>query len=343
MQNFSAASRLIRPVLAALLFVVFSALLTGCNGGEESTATAGFFSNDSMPEMAMRALEADGMDMAESLEAVTVERSAADSGPALGALLGRKIIREGSLVLEVADVPSSLERAKAIADSNGGYVANSHFYGDSNKDPEDASFSAFLSLRIPSDKFEAVTAQLEATAERVISSSTSSQDVTGQVTDWESDLRNLAAVERQYLTLLTRADEIEDILGVTDRLNSTRREIENIESQLAVYESLIDLSTINVDLISSDDDDQSGFGIWDAALAGWQASLDTLEFIAKAILAAVAFSWWLAPVVVLLALLLRQVMRRRRRTQANADSPTSATSATGDGTISPPPSSTGPS
>jgi len=236
-------------------------------------------------------------------------------GASSASVLGRTIIRNGYVALEVESVGRAFEAAQALAATHGGYVADSSFSGDLGGDDERERFTyANLTLRIPADRYDRVVADLRALALRVLSISTNTQDVTGEVTDLESDLRNLRAVESQYLELLGHATEVGDVVLVHDRLTQTRGQIERIQGSLALLQSLADLSTLQVELQSQPpDDEQDGGSLLDAARDGWEASLATLNVIARAGLAVIAFSWWLVPiVVVVLAVLYRRGLLTRR-------------------------------
>ena len=243
-------------------------------------------------------------------------------------LLGRTIIRSGSVALEVESVDASFEAVRSIAVANGGFVADSTFFGGSptaggaNGGRDEGPRFAALALRIPAERFEQVVADLRGLAIRVTSISTSSQDVTGEVTDLESDLRNLRAVESQYLTLLGRADAIGDVLQVQDRINQTRAQIERAEGRLALLESLADLATLRVELQAPGTPvvaEGGSSGPLDAARAGWEASLDTLRNIASVGLATVAYSWWLLPFITIALVALRRWGAPLRRPRATMD------------------------
>ena len=239
----------------------------------------------------------------------------AGGGVASASLLGRTIIRDGSVVLEVESVTTAFDAVRTLAAANGGFVAQSSFAGDFGTDDDDDTpryAYGSLTLRIPAERFDRVVADLRSLAVRVLSASTSSQDVTGEVTDLESDLRNLRAVEAQYLELLGRASAVNDVLLVHDRLNQTRGQIERIEGSLALLESLADLSTIHVELQArAPGAPTGGDGLLDAGRAGWESSLAVLNTLARAGLAVIAFSWWLVPVVVLVLLLYRRGLLSR--------------------------------
>ena len=119
---------------------------------------------------------------------------------------------------------------------------------------------------------------------------------------------------------MEKGEAISDIVAVTDRLNDTRREIERIESRLATFSKLVALATLSVELEAVLGPSEAElFGPPDAARAGWEASWVFLETLLEAILATLAFSWWLIPLLVLLALLLRHLRSRRIRRQSSPE------------------------
>jgi hypothetical protein len=76
----------------------------------------------------------------------------------------------------------------------------------------------------------------------------SGQDVTGEVVDLESRLRNKRAEERQYLDVMNRAKRISDIVTVSNELYRVRGEIEEAEGRLKYLKSSAAMATINVNL-----------------------------------------------------------------------------------------------
>lgn len=162
--------------------------------------------------------------------------------PAPAAALDRKIIQNASLDLAVEDVDRAFNEVGRIASSAGGFVASSSFYSQ-----EEQRFAS-ATLRVPAERYEDVLTQLRRLALEVVGQSSSSQDVTGEYTDLQSQLRNLEAAERQYLLLLEQARTITDILTVQDRLNQTRGEIEYVKGRMNLLESLSDMASIDVAL-----------------------------------------------------------------------------------------------
>lgn len=80
------------------------------------------------------------------------------------------------------------------------------------------------------------------------SESTSSQDITQEYVDLQSRLKNAQATESQYLTLLTKATTVQDILNIQDKLSQTRQQIEQIKGRMQYLEQNSAMSLITVSL-----------------------------------------------------------------------------------------------
>ncbi len=269
----------------------------GVPGDREDAATLG-----SLP-LAVPAMEteADG-----AMQASAFAPSGFSGAGGAADLLGRDIIRSGSMDLEVESVGSAFERVSAIATAAGGFVADSAFFGREDQQ------SAHMTLRIPAGRFDSVVSELGAIAAEVVAVSTSSQDVTGELTDLQSQLRKLRAVESQYLQLLDRTSNIGEVLQVQDRLNQTRSEIDRTEGRIQLLERLSDLSTLSVSLrpVAAAAQVTDG-GPLAAAQAAWEASLATLNAVAIVAVAVTVYSWWLLPLLAAAVLVGRRAMQLR--------------------------------
>jgi len=127
-----------------------------------------------------------------------------------------------------------------IATEFGGYVVSSHISG------EEQDRRGTISIRVPDDKFEPTLAELRNLAVRVKSESTSSRDVTEEYIDLEARLKNAEATESQYLALLDKATDVEDILRIYDSLSRVRSEIEQIKGRMQYLERTSSMSLITV-------------------------------------------------------------------------------------------------
>ncbi len=155
----------------------------------------------------------------------------------------RMIVRNGEMSLVVEDVPEAQDEIAGLAVRLGGWVVNSNIYG------EEAEMRGYITIRIPSEKFDQTLAELRALAVRVTSESTSTEDITEEYVDLESRLRNAEATESQYLALLNQAEEVEDILKIYEALSRIRYEIEQIKGRMQYLEQISAMSQISVDLV----------------------------------------------------------------------------------------------
>ena len=154
----------------------------------------------------------------------------------------RMIVRTGEMSLVVGDVVDARDGIAQLAVKLDGYVVSSRISG------EEEDLRGRISIRVPDDKFEQTLAELRNLAVRVTSESTSSKDVTEEYIDLEARLKNAKATESQYLALLEKATDVEDILRIYEGLSRVRREIEQIKGRMQYLERTSSMSLISVHL-----------------------------------------------------------------------------------------------
>lgn len=297
--------------LVPALLLLAASLLVACGGDDEASppqmgGADGVASSDLGTTGASKG--EDGLSVAPGAPAPGVGGGGTSGGSLnLPSTLNRTIIRNGSVELTVESVAESFNQVRNLAEAAGGFVAESNFRG------RDENQSATLRLRVPAGEFGDIIASLEEMAVEVRSVTSSSQDVTEEFTDLESSLRNLRAVEQQYLTLLGQAKEINDILLVQDRLTWVRNDIEQIQGRMKLLGDLADLATINVSLYPvSPEGDASGDGFVDRIAGAWDSSLETLANLGTGLAVALVWSWWLIPIVLVFFFIERRYSARRR-------------------------------
>lgn len=154
----------------------------------------------------------------------------------------RMIVRTGEMRLVVEDVVAARDEIAQLAVKYQGYVVSSQISG------EEQEMRGYISIRVPDDKFESTLVELRGLAIRVTSESTSSKDVTEEYVDLQSRLKNAEATENQYLALLQKAENVEDILRIYERLSQVRSEIEQIKGRMQYLERTSSMSLISVRL-----------------------------------------------------------------------------------------------
>lgn len=224
--------------------------------------------------------------------------------PAAQPLPERMIVRNGRIELTVDHVPGTLETVTALAGRLGGVVLTSEVR------ERDGQPFATLSLRVPSARYDEAMSELRRLAVKVDAENSNAQDVTEEFADLGLQVRNLEATETQYLELLKRAQSVEDVLRVQQRLGEVRTQIERLKGRMNALQRRSDFSQIDVTLRA----DTIGFRPLRYARASWETSLRALE---AAIALAVA-GWWLW---LLIAALVLWTRRRRGPRPSSAPPP----------------------
>jgi len=160
---------------------------------------------------------------------------------AVGETTEKRIIKIGSMKIEVVEIDVANSEIINIVQARDGFVQNSNLWIDSS-----GKQNSTITIKIPADKFEDTYTQIKRLAKNIESENISGKDVTEEYVDLQAQLKNYRAEEEQYLSILEKATTIDDILKVTKQLSIVRGSIEAIEGRLKYLDSLTNFSTITV-------------------------------------------------------------------------------------------------
>jgi hypothetical protein len=152
----------------------------------------------------------------------------------------RNLILTAKIDMRSQDPWVTADRAQAIALGLGGDVLNLSQSG--NGDNRTAS----LTIRVPSSRFNDAIRQLKDLEGEVANSVVSTQDVTDQFVDLQARLAAKQSEEQRYLSLLARANTIDEILKIDSALTTVRTQIEQLTGQINSIKSRTDFSTISL-------------------------------------------------------------------------------------------------
>lgn len=159
----------------------------------------------------------------------------------------RKLIRTVSLNVETTDFDNLLTTIQQSAATDGGYIEQSEISGTSISSGNTRKRFAFLMVRIPSAKLDGFLTQMSAKS-NVMNRSENVQDVTLQYTDIESRKKSLTIEQERLWALLEKADTLEAVIALEERLSEIRYQLEGFESQLRTYDNQVDYSTVHISI-----------------------------------------------------------------------------------------------
>jgi hypothetical protein len=152
-----------------------------------------------------------------------------------------KIVRTGTITLEVTSVPTALQTARDAIRAMGGYIGASQTWN------EDDRPYATVTYRIPVERWEEaldLLRRLNGQTTKVVAEQTQAVEVTGAVVDLEARIKNLRASEAALQAIAAKAVRISDVLEVQAQLTQVRGEIESLTAQLTDLEDRASFATL---------------------------------------------------------------------------------------------------
>lgn len=277
-----------------LIILINAALLSSCAALAPAPSRSEVMveMEEAMP--AMEAPMASKMDY--STDAYMAEAGYGVVSDMAAASVERIVIKNANLSIVVADPPQSIDAIAQMAESMGGFVVNSNLYKVTTSSGLEVP-NASITVRVPADQLETALEQIKAMVENprvdILSEDVSGQDVTSEVTDLESRLRNLQAAEEQLLLIMEEARRSEDVLATFRELTSVREQIEVIQGQIKFYRESASLSAIYVNLQAKEAVEPITIGRWQPGVEAQkaiQALLDGGKFLVNAMIWLVLFA-----------------------------------------------------
>ncbi|RJQ41170.1 MAG: DUF4349 domain-containing protein [Anaerolineaceae bacterium] len=298
-----------KRLFISLLLLVFS--ITSCSMARSSSETVSSEKMYSADQVAMEEAPA------------VAEEAVYASGAVPSYDVERIVIKNADLSLVVTDPVSALETISQMADEKGGFVVNSYVYKVTSSSGKELP-AATITIRVPAEMLEDTLAEIKALVDDpntdILSETVSGQDVTSEVTDLESRLRNLQHAEAQLLEIMDNATDTEDVMAVFQELITIREDIEVLQGQLKYYQESAKLSAIYINLQAKEAVAPITIGGWRPSLTlqrALQALVDGLKFLANAIIWIVIF---VAPIALVIGLpiyfILKAAKKRRLKKKA---------------------------
>lgn len=238
-----------RKLLVGLLTLVISFSMVGCGKSSESTADA---LNEQVSVNFSKPIKGD----TEKLDLTFSEEKSATSGQVVSnnasgqnidnmANVSQKIIFTGQVNLETIEFEKDKTGLCQYISSIGGFTQNSTVHGSGIG--YGGLKSAEYVFRIPKAKYSQSFIDLRKFGTVVLEQS-SGEDVTEQYFDTEARLKSLKIQQERLQELLKKAVKMDDILKIEKELQTTLYEIENYTGTLKKWDSLVEYSTLAVNI-----------------------------------------------------------------------------------------------
>ena len=250
--------RLYSFLLPAALLLCFA--LFACSSGSGSAASRGAASRAALggsKSAAGTGGTAEGGNR--TAEAAVSAQPSASGGSGSGAD-SRKVVKSAELSLQTVRCEESAAKFEALVASFGGYIESSSVQGKGagGGSGRAASYTA----RLPADRLDEFLGKAGEIGS-VVNRSVRGEDVTQSYFDSETRLKTLRAEQERILALMDKAEKIEDVIKIEERLTRVQTEIEKLTGELKRFDSLISLSTVTVTIAEvqvAAAPENSGFG-----------------------------------------------------------------------------------
>ena len=259
-----------------LLAGSLAAMLTGCGSAKGYSSDIAAVANGSSLEMASESMMDSGFYATNSTIEEAKETSAStemtkDTTDVTAT--DRKLIKTVDMDVETREFDYLMETVEEQVKALGGYIENLNTYNGSSYSGYRGTRNADLTIRIPKQQLDAFLDTVSG-ASNVIRRSDNVEDVTLAYVDLESHRDALRTEQTRLLELLERAETIEDIITIEERLSNVRYQLESMESQLRTYDNKVDYSTVylnidEVEIYTPVEEDT----VWERISSGFAESL----------------------------------------------------------------------
>lgn len=221
-------------LMAALVITV----LWGC--GAKSEATAGN-SADRYYDSLYGGLYDGANDMA-----IDAEKSESGMSADLGMIFNQKLVRTMTVDAETDDMDGLLDELNHKINGLDGYIENKSTRNGGSTATRRYRY-AEMTIRIPADRLGEFIDHISGQT-NVISYNESADDITLRYVATQSRVTALETEQQRLLELLAKAENMTDLLMIEERLTNVRTELEEVTTQMRIYDNMVDYGTVRLSI-----------------------------------------------------------------------------------------------
>jgi uncharacterized membrane protein len=202
-----------------------------------------------------------------------------NSAVTAGTVFQQMIVRTAIVAMSVDDINSPVAQITQLTADNNGFVVAAQ------KNSADNNITGTVSLRIPSEKFESVMADLRSLAVKVTSENVSASDVSQEYIDLSAKLKNSEAVAAQLADIMKKTNSVSEVLAVQTQLTATQQDIEIAKGRIQYLQETAAMSLITINL------QQSSLNIQLLSGIGYANTKDNINFKVEIVTGAGPFKY----------------------------------------------------
>jgi hypothetical protein len=224
-----------------------------------------------------------------------------------------KLIKTADLTCEIDDVDEGFEQVYAVAAAEKALVV-----GTNRAVAEEGYVFGSVTLKVHPSKFDETVKALRKIG-RLLSESSTTEDVTQEYVDVQARLENAEATRARYLEILAvRAGTVPDILEVEREIERVTENIERFKGQLRYFDAQIGLSTITVNFEQPHAAVPTGYSFGKAVKDAFRIAVRICIFLVQAVIVLLPFIILLIILVLIIRLIVWFIQRRRRKAKQAA-------------------------
>lgn len=156
------------------------------------------------------------------------------------AIIERKLIKNGEVSFKTKSLADTKNKVQVALKSVNGYIAKETAYDYSENPSEE------LTVRVPSKDFDVFMDKILEGVDELDSKHIDIQDVTEEFVDIEARLKNKKQLETKYQDLLSKTNNMDEILRIEKEISSIREDIESTEGRLKYLGNQVSYSTLQI-------------------------------------------------------------------------------------------------
>lgn len=290
--------------MAALLMIV--AVLVGIAGCSAKAESAGSANEDFLYDRVYGAPN----EIAD--EAMTQQ---SENKTVTGAI-NQKLVRKMSVEAETNDLDALLAELSTKVASLKGYVEKRSVRNGSPTATRRYRH-ADLTIRVPVDMLDAFIEHIQGKT-NVVYLTESADDITLRYVATQSRVTALETEQKRLLELLAKAENMTDLLLIEERLTNVRTELEEVTSQMRIFDNMVDYGTIQLTVTEVQEytavEEQS---VWQKIGSGlsenWQNLCDGAEAVFVFLITSLPYLLPIGGAVVITVIAVKIAMRKTKK------------------------------